>query len=142
MTRDYSINKKYSKLEKEKLVTRMLPPENISVTDLSKETGISKSTLQTWKTKARNPENTENNAGKRIVTPKDKFLTVMETYLLSEAELSRYCREKGLFVEDVKKWHNAYLNSTSSNVDSNDVKGLKLKQQEDAKKIKTLEKDL
>lgn len=142
MTRDNSINKRYSKLEKEKLIARMLPPENISVTDLSKETGISKSTLQTWKTKAGNPKNTENNTVKRVVTPRDKFLTVMETYLLSEAELARYCREKGLFVEDVKKWHNACLNSTNGNADSDDVKELKLKQQEDAKRIKALEKDL
>lgn len=76
------------------------------------------------------------------MTPKDRFLTVMETYLLSEAELARYCREKGLFVEDVKKWHNACLNSTAGNADSDDVKELKLKQQEDAKRIKALEKDL
>lgn len=120
----------------------MLPPESISVSDLSKETGISKSTLQTWKTKAVKPKNTENNIGKRVVTPKDRFLIVMDTYLLSEAELARYCREKGLFVEDVKKWYNACLNSTSGNADSDDVKDLKLKQQEDAKKIKALEKDL
>jgi|BioPla2DNA2_1021312.scaffolds.fasta_scaffold54685_2 transposase len=142
MARENSTNKRYSKLEKEKLIARMLPPENISVSDLSKETGISKSTLQTWKTKAVNPKNTENNTGKRVVTPKDRFLTVMETYLLSEAELARYCREKGLFVEDVKKWHNACLNSTAGNADSDDVKELKLKQQEDAKRIKALEKDL
>ena len=115
MTKDNSINKRYGKLEKERLIARMLPPENISVTNLSKETGISKSTLQTWKTKAKNLNNTDNNSGKKIVTPKDKFITVMETYLLSEAELSRYCRERGLFVEDVKKWHNACLNSTSIN---------------------------
>ncbi|WP_373899723.1 transposase [Haloimpatiens sp. FM7315] len=91
MTKGNGINKRYSKLEKEKLIARMLPPENISVSDLSKETGVSKSTLQTWKTKAGNPKNTENNTGKRVVTPKNKFLTVMETYLLSEAELARYC---------------------------------------------------
>lgn len=142
MARENSMNKRYSKLEKEKLISRMLPPESISVSDLSKETGISKSTLQTWKTKAVKPKNTENNNGKRVVSPKDRFLIVMDTYLLSEAELARYCREKGLFVEDVKKWHNACLNSTSSNADSDDVKELKLKQQEDAKKIKALEKDL
>lgn len=142
MAREKRISKRYSKLEKEKLIARMLPPENISVTDLSIETGISKSTLQTWKTKAVNHKNTENSNGKRVITPKDRFLTVMETYLLSEAELSRYCREKGLFVEDVKKWQNACLNSTSGYADSDDVKELKLKQQEDAKRIKTLEKDL
>lgn len=100
MARENSINKRYSKLEKEKLIARMLPPENISVSDLSKETGISKSTLQTWKTKAGNPKNSENNTVKRVVTPKDRFLIVMKTYLLSEAELARYCREKDLQLKE------------------------------------------
>ena len=50
MIRDNSGNKRYSKLEKEKLITKLFPLESISVTELSKETGISKSTLQTWKT--------------------------------------------------------------------------------------------
>jgi transposase len=45
-------NRKYTKEEKEKLIARMLPPENYSVSKLAKETGISKSTLATWKTKA------------------------------------------------------------------------------------------
>lgn len=142
MTRENVSNKRYSKLEKEKLIARMLPPESITVTELSKETGINKSTLQTWKTKVSKVNNNENNNGKRVVTPKDRFLIVMETYLLSEAELGRYCREKGLFVEDVKKWHNACINSTMGNADCDEVKELKLKQQEDIKRIKSLEKEL
>lgn len=31
-----------------------------------------------------------------------KFATVLETASLNEAELSEYCREKGLYVEQVK----------------------------------------
>lgn len=49
MTRD---NKRYTKEEKESLVRRMLPPENISTSLLSIETGISKPTLATCKSKA------------------------------------------------------------------------------------------
>lgn len=52
MTRDNKNNKRYTKEEKESLVRRMLPPENISTSLLSIETGISKSTLATWKSKA------------------------------------------------------------------------------------------
>lgn len=87
--------KKYTKEEKDSLVRRMLPPENISLGSLATETEISKSTLYTWKKKA------EDLRGyikpKRRVTSNDKFLVVMETYNLSEIELSRYCREHGLY---------------------------------------------
>lgn len=142
MTIDEKKKRSYSKLEKERLVLRLLPPENISVTELSKETGISKSTLQTWKTKALETKDTQNKKDKKVITPKDKFLIVMETYSLSEIELSQYCRKNGLFVEEVKNWHAACINSTSGEVDNINVKELKTKQQEDAKKIKTLEKEL
>lgn len=45
MAKDNKNNKKYSKEEKQKLIARMLPPEQISVTKLSTETRISQSTL-------------------------------------------------------------------------------------------------
>lgn len=51
MAKDNSKNRKYTKEEKEKLIARMLPPESISPSKLSDETGISKSTLATWKSK-------------------------------------------------------------------------------------------
>jgi transposase-like protein len=40
--------KSYNKEYKEKLVKRMLPPEEISANQLSKETGVAKSTLRIW----------------------------------------------------------------------------------------------
>lgn len=136
MTKDNNRNKRYSKLEKEKLIRRLLPPESISVTELSKETGISKSTLQTWKTQATKRKDNENNNVNKLISSKDRFLLVMEIYLLSEAELSRHCGENDPFLEDAKKWQNACINSINSNVDSDDVKELKNKQQNDARKLK------
>lgn len=47
----------------------MLSPESISPTNLSIETGISKSTLATWKSKSTGG-----------LASKEKFLIVMETY--------------------------------------------------------------
>ncbi len=38
---------------------------------------------------------------------RDKFLIVHETYAMNEVELARYCREKGLYVEQVKNWRNS-----------------------------------
>lgn len=44
-------NKKYTIDEKENMIKRMLPPENCSSRQLAMETGISQSTLSTWKSK-------------------------------------------------------------------------------------------
>ncbi len=52
MTNNIRSNRKYTKDEKEKFISRILPPENYSVSELSKETDISKSPLATWKTKS------------------------------------------------------------------------------------------
>ena len=37
----------------------------------------------------------------------DKFTVVMETAGLNETELSAYCRERGLFPEQVERWRQA-----------------------------------
>jgi len=133
-------NRTYTKEEKEKIVARLFPPESISLGDLSSETGISKSTISTWKKKVINGN--ENIKANRNLSPRDKFLIVMEVYSLTEIELSRYCREKGLYLEDVKKWINSCMNSTDNSSESNDIKELKASKQEDAKRIKALEKEL
>ena len=132
--------KKYTKEEKESFVTRLLPPESISLGLLSYETGISKSTLCTWKKKAQ--EGNGNVKPQKRLTPNDKFLIVMETYSLTEIEFARYCREKGLYCDEVKKWASVCLNSNNNAVDSEDIKELKAGKQEDAKRIKELEKEL
>lgn len=137
MTREI---KKYTKEEKDGLVARLFPPESISVGTLSNETGISKSTLATWKKKAE--EVNGNIKPKRKLTPNEKFLIVMETYSLTEIGLSRYCREKGLYYDDVKKWSSICVNANNNTGDSEDVKELKAGKQEDSKRIKALEKEL
>lgn len=36
-------------------------------------------------------------------------MIVMETYTLSEIDLSKYCREHGLYVEEVKQWRSSCI---------------------------------
>lgn len=137
MTKDNKNNKKYDKEEKEKLIKRMLPPESISPTNLSIETGISQSTLATWKSKATSKSISR---AKRSLSSKEKFMIVMDTYTLSEIELSKYCREKGLYIEDIKKWRISCMaaneGAKSSNVDLLD------ELREEKRKSKELARDL
>jgi len=133
-------NKKYTKEEKTKLTQRLLPPENYSVTKLSNETGISKSTLSTWKVKALNGKSTKSS---NKLTQQQKFLIVIETYTLSEIELSKYCRTNGYYIDDIKKWRLNCINSNSKDAfDSDKTQNLEINLKEEKLKTKQLAKEL
>jgi len=94
----------YSKEFKDKMVVRMLPPNNEPVSKVSKETNVSIATLNKWKKK-------HISSGKTLITSdtdrwssQEKFMVVMETASMNEAELSRYCREKGIYPDQIKEW--------------------------------------
>jgi len=96
----------YSKKRKETVLKKMMPPNNKSIPQISREEGIPESTLYTWRTKAREagvllPAGSNTPAG---WSSKDKFFAVLETASLSEAEISIYCRKKGLYPEQIQNW--------------------------------------
>jgi transposase len=108
--------KHYSVERKDAVIKRMMPPENTPVPVLVEETGISKVTLYDWRNKARekglvvpgdgrNPENW---------STQDKFSVVLQTATMSEAELSEYCRKKGLFAEQIAAWKENCLQGNAS----------------------------
>ncbi|MCT4618096.1 MAG: transposase [Marinisporobacter sp.] len=137
-------NKRYSIEEKQKLIKRMLPPENCSVTKLSNETGIHKFTLSTWKSKALKGQPTrECGRPKNILSSREKFMIVMETYTLSEIELSKYCREHGLYVENVRNWRISCMDANNGQK-SDHVNSINLKTElvEEKMKSKELLKEL
>jgi len=134
---------RFSDERKEAVLNRLLPPYNMTVSALAKMEGISEATLYNWRKQARlrgrvvpgpKPSNTDQWSAEA------KLATVIETASLSEAQLNEYCREKGLFVEQVKSWKVASLAGFQTSDDQDRV----LKQQSKADKlqIKKLEKEL
>ena len=69
-----------------------------------------------------------------------KLAVIVETATFSESELSTYCREKGLFVEQVKRWKQDCLQGFSSSK-VQEVQSLK-QAKADKMEIKTLKKEL
>lgn len=71
----------YSEELREKMLRRMLPPNEEPISKISKEEGISEQTLRTWRDKARAEgipvPGTVGTADKW--STQDKFLTVVET---------------------------------------------------------------
>jgi transposase-like protein len=103
---------RYSPEFKEQVVRKikMMPPNNQSVARIHRETGISTPSLYAWKhqfqekgcvvpAKTSQPDGWDNKA---------KLAAVIETALMNEAERSTYCRERGLYVEQLDAWKTAF----------------------------------
>jgi len=96
----------YSAELKDSLVAKMLPPHNVGVPQLVRETGIPRDTLYGWRRQAAGQ-------GAAAAAPAiplgtwssaEKFSAVVETASLNELELGEYCRRKGLFAEQLAAW--------------------------------------
>jgi len=96
----------YSAELKDSLVAKMLPPHNVGVAQLVRETGIPRDTLYGWRRQAAG----QGAAAAALATPlgtwssAEKFSAVVETASLNELELGEYCRRKGLFPEQLAAW--------------------------------------
>jgi len=100
---------RYSEEFKYSILMKLMPPQNQSVTQVARETGLSEATLYKWKKQAKAkgmPVPSGEPEAERWST-QDKFLIVVETAAMSETELAEYCRKKGLYVEQVQAWRDA-----------------------------------
>jgi transposase len=52
MPKDNKNNRTYTEEQREAMVFKLLPPNNISITELSAQSGIPQTTLYGWKTRA------------------------------------------------------------------------------------------
>ena len=132
----------YSKELKDALLRRMLPPNNESITKISKEEGISEQTLRNWRDKARRDGYAApgTDALPDDWSTQDKFLIVVETASMNEMELAEYARKKGLYVEQIKAWKDACLNANGGVAKEAARLNRELKDSE--KERKKLEKEL
>jgi len=124
------------------VLKKMLPPNNVSIAALSKEKGISDATLYLWRKQAREqgrlmPDSDTTPNG---WTSRDKFSAVMETAAMSETDVAAYCREKGIYPEQLAQWRVACEQANDWSQASE--KKLKEATQSEHKKNKQLQKEL
>lgn len=96
----------YAEEFKSIIAARMLPPNNVEVSDLAKETGIPKNTLYGWRAKYRNKNSELPLNGKSVTkfTAVEKMAIINDTAKLNELELSEYCRAKGMYQIQIDNW--------------------------------------
>ena len=99
----------YSTELKASVFAMMLPPHNMPLQRLSREEGISIGTLSLWRAEARARGKLlpDGQAGPEGWTARDKFAAAIETAAMNEAELSEYCRSRGLYPERIRAWREA-----------------------------------
>lgn len=133
---------RYSTERKEAVLKKMLPPNNRSIREISEEEGISEATLYNWRKAARAegrllPDGDQTPEG---WTAADKFAAVVETAALNEAELSAWCRERGLYPEQIRRWRAAC--EQANDWDRSQNERLAAIRKQDEKRIRDLEREL
>jgi len=133
---------RYSAERKASVLKKLLPPHNRTISEVAKEEGISEPTLYNWRTKVKEqgfpvPGN-EKNADQW--SAQAKFAVVVESATLSQSELSEYCRKKGLLVEQIQRWKQAFIDGSLSEAERRKQEQQASKQ--DKRRIKQLEKEL
>jgi transposase len=136
--------KHYSLERKESALHKMMPPSNMSIAKLSLDMGMGmgESTLYNWRKQAMNKgqlvpgdeRNTE------LWSSANKFAVVLETASLNKAELALYCRNKGLYAEQITTWRSACVDA-NANVKEHE-KAFNLETKKDKIQISSLEKKL
>ncbi len=97
---------KYPPERREAIMRKLLPPNNQPIAEVAQEEGISDATLYKWRKQAREagqllPDHGSDPEG---WSSRDKFNAVLETAALSEAELGEYCRKRGVYPEQIRRW--------------------------------------
>ena len=88
---------------KESIVKKLLPPYSRAVKEIAEEEGISTATLYYWRKQLRNSGVVvpNNHTSSEQWSAQTKLAVVAETYAMTENEISQYCREKGLYPDQV-----------------------------------------
>jgi transposase-like protein len=86
----------YSPERKETVLKKLLPPHSLTVSEIENREGISVGSLYHWRSQASAEGKPAPGANKTSDewSGEAKFTVVVETAVLSEAELSQDCREK------------------------------------------------
>ena len=129
---------------KSRMVQRMAGPEGISANALSKDVGVSQSTLSRWVRETHTvrsmggTKKQSKGGGKspRQWSAEEKLQVVLEAAGLSDDELGEFLRRKGLHTVELEEWHRLATEALASQ------KKRGRKKSPEARRIKELEKEL
>jgi len=132
----------YSMERRAAVLKKLEPPHAVSLRQLAKDEGISEATLHSWHRDARSKGQLlpDADAGPEAWTSRDKFAAVLETAAMNEADLAAYCRQRGVYAEQIQGWRTACEQANDWERASTQRLGQATK--EEKKRIQALERDL
>lgn len=133
----------FSEAFKTKMVQRMLGPDAVNATALSKQVNVSQTTLWRWRKQAvgtmagmprREPSTRKSGADRRAEdwSSDERLRVVVESANLTEDDLGAFLRREGLHEETLKQWRAAALQGLVS----------MRSERTDQKRVRELEKEL
>ena len=137
--------RRYNETIKADVKRRMSPPARQSVAQISKELGIHIATLYAWRKAWRLQGEVVPASEKAPETwsTADKFTVVLESAGLNATELGAFCRERGLYPEQVDRWRQAAQDANANSMlTMADQKDLEKRHQQDQREIKRLQQEL
>jgi transposase-like protein len=135
----------YSEAVKADVRRRMSPPNRQSVVEIARELGIHAITLYKWRKAWRLQGEVVPASEKEAESwsAADKFTVVLETAGLNATELGGYCRERGLYPEQVDRWRKAAQDANAQPLlTMSDQRDLQKRHQEAQREIKRLQQEL
>ncbi len=127
------------------MVKRLVGPERISASALSREVGVSQATLSRWKQTARtltSMSGSKDKPERDAMSPRqwsleEKLRAVVEAADISNEDLGEFLRSKGLHMAQLDEWRLAAQQALEGS-----TKSKRRKASPEAKQIKALEKEL
>jgi len=137
---------KYSTGFRNSVIKKVLPPENRSILEVSKETGVSEQTIRNWLFKLKNdnlnPQEGEVSPEQR--SPSEKISLIFESRSLSSEAKGEWLRKNGIHSEHLVLWEQELRDQVNdkANKDKETIKKLKKKNKDLEKELERKEKAL
>ncbi len=125
---------RYGQAFKDKAVARLLPPESAPIEAVARELSISVTTLERWRAQA-----LSNPPRERAWTAAARFEAVLVTATLDEAGKSAWCREHGVYPQELEQWR---VSATQALAEPEEARASRRETKADRRRIKELEREL
>ena len=125
---------RYGQAMKERVVARLLPPESAALEAVSREVGIAVVTLKRWRSEVQSRP-----ARERAWTAAARFEAVIATAALDEASTSAWCRERGVYPQELEKWRGSAVAALAQ---PEEARASPQKTRQDRRRIRELERDV
>ena len=125
---------RYGQGFKDKAIARLLPPESAPLEVVARDVGIGADTLERWR-----KDSQSRPARGRAWTAGGRLEGVVTTASMNEADKSAWCREHGVYPEELAKWRASATTALSA---PEELRASPQATRQDRKRIKELEREL